>query len=154
MDLLAAIASILALVLNGAMAGVFFAFSTSVMPGLDAIDKDQATAAMRSANQKILNPRFLATFTLSPVVSLVAGVLLLLAGATVPGILAIAAAVVYVLGSIAVTRVVNVPLNNGLEAGTVEWAAYSPRWTRFNHLRGWVSALAVALLGTALYLWE
>ncbi|MEV1167595.1 anthrone oxygenase family protein [Nonomuraea sp. NPDC049784] len=154
MDVLAAVAAILALVLNGLMAGLYFAFSTAVTPALDAIDQDHAADAMRSVNRKILNPRFLPTFTLSPVVALVAGILLLLAGAGLPGVLAIAAALAGFLGSIVVTAVVNVPLNNALDAGSVDWPGYSPRWTRWNSLRGWSCAIAVALLGMALYLWN
>ncbi|MEV4111916.1 anthrone oxygenase family protein [Nonomuraea sp. NPDC049695] len=154
MDLLAGLAAILALVLNGLMAGLYFAFSTAVSPALDTIDKDQAAAAMRSVNRKILNPRFLPTFTLSPVVALAAGVLLLVDGAGLPGVLAVAAAVAGFVGSIIVTAVVNVPLNNALDAGSVDWPGYSPRWTRWNSVRAWSCALAVALLGTALYLWK
>ncbi|MET7337057.1 anthrone oxygenase family protein [Nonomuraea sp. NPDC005650] len=155
MDLLAAIAAILALVLNGLMAGVYFAFSTSVMPALDAVEKDQAEAVMRSVNRKILNPAFLSTFTLAPLIALVAGILLFVAGpGSLPGILAVAAALVAFFGSIVVTSVVNVPLNNAIDAGELDWAGYSPRWTRFNHVRGWACALAVALLGAALYVWE
>ncbi|KAB8188640.1 DUF1772 domain-containing protein [Nonomuraea phyllanthi] len=154
MDVLAAAVAILALVLNGLMAGIYFAFSTAVMPALDAVGEEPAAAAMRSVNRKILNPRFLPTFTLSPVAALVAGVLLLVAGAVLPGALAVAAAVAGFLGSIGVTAAVNVPLNNALDAGEVGWPGYAPRWTRWNSVRGWACALAVALLGAALYLWE
>ncbi|WP_431914202.1 DUF1772 domain-containing protein [Nonomuraea jabiensis] len=155
MDVLAAVAVILALVLNGLMAGVYFAFSTSVMPGLDAVDKEQAAAVMRSINRKILNPAFLSTFTLAPVLALVAGILLFVAGpGSLPGILAVAGAVVAFAGSIMVTGAVNVPLNNAIDAGEADWADYVPRWTRFNTVRGWACALTVALLGAALYVWE
>ncbi|MER6006342.1 anthrone oxygenase family protein [Nonomuraea angiospora] len=155
MDVLAAVAVILALVLNGLMAGVYFAFSTSVMPGLDAVDKEQAAAVMRSINQKILNPAFLSTFMLAPILALVAGILLFVAGpGSLPGILAVAGAVVAFAGSIMVTGAVNVPLNNAIDAGEVDWADYLPRWTRFNAVRGWACALTVALLGAALYVWE
>ncbi|MER6575403.1 anthrone oxygenase family protein [Nonomuraea sp. NPDC001023] len=157
MSVLAAVSSVLALVLNGLMAGVFFAFSTSVMPGLDALGEpvgpEGAAAAMRSMNRKILNPGFLSTFTLAPVASLLAGVFLLIGGDGGPAVLAFAAAVVYFLGSIAVTAAINVPMNNALDAGELAWQAYAPRWTRWNTLRGWASALAVALLGVALYVW-
>ncbi|MFI6928052.1 DUF1772 domain-containing protein [Nonomuraea spiralis] len=154
MSVVAVVFSVLALVLNGLMAGVFFAFSTSVMPGLDAVGEEAAAAAMRSANRKILNPAFLSTFTLAPVASLLAGVFLLVAGATGPAVLAFAAAVAYILGSFAVTAAINVPMNNALDAGELAWSAYAPRWTRWNTLRGWASALAVALLGVALYVWS
>jgi uncharacterized membrane protein len=154
MELLAAVASVLALALNGVMAGVFFAFSTSVMPGLDAIGKDQAIVAMRSGNQKILNPAFLATFTLAPVASLLGGVFLLLAGESGPAVLSFAAALAYFAGAILVTARINVPMNNALESGGMEWADYSPRWTRWNTVRGWASVFAVVLLGVALLLWK
>ncbi len=152
MDVLAAVVAVLAVVLNGVMAGVFFAFSVSVMPGLDTIDEERAADAMRSANRKILNPAFLAAFTLSPVASLAAGVLMLLDGRTGAGVLLLAAALAYAVGCFAVTAAVNVPMNNALEAGTLAWSAYSPRWTRWNHLRTWVSTAALALAGAALCL--
>ncbi|MEU6787215.1 anthrone oxygenase family protein [Nonomuraea angiospora] len=155
MDVLAAVAVILALVLNGLMAGVYFAFSTAVMPGLDAVDKEQAAAVMRSINRKILNPAFLSTFTLAPLLALIAGILLFVTGSgSLPGILAVAGAVVAFAGSIMVTRVVNIPLNNAIDAGEADWADHSPRWTRFNTVRGWACVLTVVLLGVALYVWE
>ncbi|MFI9597204.1 DUF1772 domain-containing protein [Nonomuraea sp. NPDC052265] len=154
MSVVAVFLPVLAMVLNGLMAGVFFAFSTSVVPGLDALGEDGAAEAMRSMNRKILNPAFLSTFTLAPVASLLAGVVLLIGGDGGPAVLAFAAAAVCFLGSIVVTATVNVPMNNAIEAGELAWKAYAPRWTRWNTLRGWASALAVALLGVALYVWS
>ncbi|NRQ37128.1 DUF1772 domain-containing protein [Nonomuraea sp. NN258] len=152
LDVLATVLTILALALNGLMAGVFFAFSTAVMPGLDAAGADHAAASMRGINQKILNPRFLSTFTLAPVASLAGGVLMLIAGRTAPAIALLAAALVYFLGSIVVTAVVNVPMNNAIDAGDLEWTAYRPRWTRWNTLRGWASTAALVLIGVGLHL--
>lgn len=159
MSTFATVVTIVALLMNGAMAGVFFAFSTAVMPGLDALKGLEAVAAMQSMNRKILNPRFLMTFVGAWIVSALAGVLLLVDGQSGPAVYAFAAAAVYLVGSLILTGAVNVPMNNAIDAagtpaGEAEaaklWASYSPKWTRWNTLRGWFCAIAVALLGVAL----
>jgi uncharacterized membrane protein len=150
---LALIVAAIALLFNGTMAGVFFAFSNSVMPGLNAVAADQAAGAMRSVNRKILNPAFLAAFTLAPIASLIAGVLLLTMDGTAAAVCFLAATVVYVLGSILPTSVVNVPLNNALESSGLDWPAYSPRWTRWNHLRTAACTAALLLSGAGLHVW-
>jgi uncharacterized membrane protein len=150
---LALIVAAVALLFNATMAGVFFAFSNSVMPGLDAVAPDEAAGAMRSVNRKILNPAFLAAFTLAPVASLIAGVLLLTMNGTAAAVCFLAATVVYVLGTVLPTAVVNVPLNNALESPGLDWPAYSPRWTRWNHLRTGASTAALLLSGAGLHVW-
>lgn len=155
MSIIAVIVTVLAIVMNGAMAGLFFAFSTAVMPGFDAAKPTEALAAMQSINRKIINPRFLLTFVGGPIVALVAGVLLLLAGDTTAALYAFAGGVVAVLGSLVLTGAVNVPMNNAIDRASSAdaertWAEYSPRWTRFNTLRGWACAIAAALLAIAL----
>ena len=74
---LAAISATVSLALTGAMAGLFYAFSVSVMPGFDAIKAGCAIRSMQSINRKILYPVFLATFLLAPVAAAVTGGLLL-----------------------------------------------------------------------------
>lgn len=151
-----------ALVLTGAMAGVFFAFSVSVMPGLDAIKADQAIPAMQSINQKILNPVFLPTFVGAPIVAAVTGALLLALGQRPAAILLFLAAAVYVLGAFLPTMAVNVPMNVALDAATVPadpneaarlWSDYSPRWTRWNNLRAAAGAVSLLLVGLAVFVW-
>lgn len=141
---------IVALLMNGAMAGVFFGFSTAVMPAFDAIKPEEAVAAMQSINRKILNPRFLLTFVGGPIVALAAGVVALIAGQTTPALFAFAGGAVAFVGSLILTGAVNVPMNNALDGNETTWAAFSPRWTRFNTIRGWANALATVLLALAL----
>jgi uncharacterized membrane protein len=43
---------------SGLMAGIFFAFSTMVMPALSRIPPAQAIAAMQSINVVVINPWF------------------------------------------------------------------------------------------------
>ncbi|MEV2265441.1 anthrone oxygenase family protein [Nonomuraea africana] len=148
---------VLSVLLLGAMAGLFFAFSTSVMPGLDAIEPERAVAAMRSANRKILNPLFLLMFLAAPVAPIVTGVLLMTQDRTDAGVAFLVAGGVYVVGAFVVTSGVNVPMNNALEAGTGSaerlWADYSPRWQRWNLIRGLASFVALGIAAVGLLLW-
>lgn len=146
----------------GAMAGIFFGFSVAVLPGLDGVDADQAVAAMRSVNRRILNPLFLSAFVGAPVLAAATGVLLFPRGQRAAAVLFLLAAGVYLLGAFLPTAAVNVPMNDALAAaGTVTdpaeaarlWAEYSPRWTRWNSLRAAACALSLLLAALALYLW-
>ncbi len=72
--------------------------------------------------------------------------------------LALAGALAYGLGVLAVTFAVNVPLNEALaavrpaaaeQAGEV-WRGYAEPWTAWNHVRALTSMLSFALLTAAL----
>lgn len=159
---LAALSAGVTLALTGAMAGLFYAFSVSVMPGLNAIEAEHAIRGMQSINRKILNPVFLATFTLAPVAAAVTGGLLLWHGQTWAAVIIFLAAAAYVLGAIIPTAVVNVPMNEALDAANVPtdpneaaklWTDYSGRWTRWNTLRAAFSSLSLLLVGLAVFAW-
>ncbi|MGH2535409.1 MAG: DUF1772 domain-containing protein [Thermomicrobiales bacterium] len=159
---LAAISAALTLALTGAMAGLFYAFSISVMRGLDGIDGRSAIAAMQSINRKILNPVFLATFMLAPVAALATGGLLLALDERWAAVLFGLAAATYVLGAVVPTIVVNVPMNEALDVASVPantndaarmWTDYSGRWTRWNTLRAVFSAISLLLVGLAIFAW-
>jgi len=138
--------ALLALVLHGALAGLFYAFSMSVMPALNALPTAEAETAMRSINRKILNPWLFAPFLGAPLAALVAG---LLADAPAAWWFFAAAAVNFA-GSFLVTVAINVPMNNAVNAGTLSWKDYSPRWTTWNTLRAIASFAALTLLGIGL----
>jgi uncharacterized membrane protein len=57
---------------SGLAAGVFFAFSTFVMPALGRLPADQATAAMQQINIKAINPWFMSALFGTAVISVVA----------------------------------------------------------------------------------
>lgn len=151
MEPLTLVVAFVHLVLLGAVYGVFFAYSNSVVPGIDKTE--QATATMRSINVVIVNPRFLATFVGPVITAAATGFLLLGIDETTPALLYLAAAVVYLLGCLAVTGRVNVPMNNALENGTLTWADYAPRWRRWNTVRTVSSMVALVLSGAGLYVW-
>ncbi|MDF5757120.1 anthrone oxygenase family protein [Spongiactinospora sp. TRM90649] len=162
MAILTALLAYVTLVMAGAMTGVFYAFSVSVMRGLDDIDAREAARAMRSVNRRILNPLFLSTFVGTPIVAVVTGVLLLGLGRTDPAVAFFVAAGIYAAGAFLPTVAINVPMNEALaraevpgeaEAAAALWAGYSPRWTRWNTLRAVACALSLLAAGVGLYLW-
>jgi uncharacterized membrane protein len=151
--------SLLALMLNAAIFGFFFAWSCSVMRGLDAADPRAAIEAMQAINAEVRNAVFApAFFGTAPALALAAlmafGCRLQLAGA-----LFAIACLVYLCGGLVVTIAVNVPLNEALaqiaapentEAARELWREYSLTWTGWNHLRTLFSGIALLLAGFAL----
>lgn len=143
-------------VICGLMAGVFFAFSVSVMRALEALPPTQSLTVMQQINRSILNPVFLTCFVGSALLCL-AVIGLTFARGVAAAHLWIAGAVTYLAGAFLVTVLVNVPLNNGLDrvASTDEqaaalWTAYLRRWTAWNHVRAAASLVATVLLVMAL----
>jgi uncharacterized membrane protein len=144
------------------MAGLFYAFSVALMPGLDDIPATHAIRAMQSMNRKVLNPLFLTSFLVAPLAALVTGALLLVIGRPA-ALLSFLAGATYVLGAFVPTGLVNVPMNTALdaeapaalqEAAAVQrWSAYAARWTRWNTLRTGFSATSLLLIGLALCAW-
>jgi uncharacterized membrane protein len=160
MRILAGVSATTTLLLTGAVAGLFFAYSVSVMIGLDAIKPDQAIAAMRGINEKIQNPVFLPAFLLTPVAAVITGVLLLVLGQRAAGIVFFLAAAAYVLGALVPSFAVNIPMNDALDTARVPaaeaarvWSDYSSRWTLWNHVRTVSSAVGLLLVGLGLFLW-
>lgn len=135
----------------GLMAGIFFAFSTSVMTALGKLPAAQGIAAMQTINVVILNPVFLSVFVGTAIACLIAIVGVFLNWNS-PGILwMLGGAVLYLIGSFVVTMLFNVPRNNmlarlnpdGPEAVAV-WKDYLTTWTAWNHART-VASLAAAI---------
>lgn len=147
------VVAVVNLVLLGAVYGVFFAYSNSIVPGLNRIEQERAAEAMRGMNVAIMNPRFLTSFTAPVLTSAATGFLLLGLDESTAAYLFLAAAAVYLVGSLMVTGGINVPLNNALEAGTVTWAEFAPRWRRWNTVRTVTSMVAIVLCGIGMYVW-
>jgi uncharacterized membrane protein len=142
MDRLMTAATFLAALGSGLMAGLFFAFSTSVMSALGRMPPPAGISAMQSINVTILNPVFFAVFFGTALMSIV-----LIAGALagwsdMSAAALLAGGVLYLAGCMAVTMVFNVPLNNALAAtaadsaeGAVIWSRYLAEWVPWNHVR-------------------
>ncbi|MEU3573525.1 anthrone oxygenase family protein [Kitasatospora sp. NPDC036755] len=144
----------------GLTAGLFYGFSCSVMPALARADDRTFIEVMQRINKAILNGWFVLGFV---------GALLATAGAVALHLpsdghdvlpATIAALVLYV-AMIGVTRSVNIPLNDELEAAgpaqritdpAALRARFEARWVRFNVLRTLLSTGALACLAWALVL--
>ncbi len=139
----------------GLMAGAFFAFSSFVMPALKRLEPDQGIAAMQSM---LAVPRVFMTALLGTAVAclgLVGWAVISSDGRTTA--LVLAGCVLYLVGSIGVTMVCNVPLNNRLAKldpqsaeAPVRWDRFLTRWTAWNHVRTIAASAAAATLTIAL----
>jgi uncharacterized membrane protein len=138
----------------GLVAGVFFAFSTFVMPALARLQPPQGIAAMQSMNITAINPLFmLAIFgTAAACVFLAISALLNWQQPRVAYLLV--GSLLYLVGAVLVTGMFNVPLNDALAIanpnsadGANLWSNYLTQWTNWNHVRT-VAALAAAALFT------
>jgi uncharacterized membrane protein len=145
-------------VLCGVAGGVFFAFSTYVMPALERLAPGQAVAAMQTINVAAVAP--FTTVQGAPAllsVALIADALVDWRG-TASAVI-VAAGVVYLIGLIGLTGGYHVPRNNALDrvdaAGpeaAAAWRRYAGPWTRGNHVRAVAGAVAAGLFIAALRL--
>lgn len=149
----ATVLTAVAIVTSAAVGGIFCAFSTFVMRGLDRTDPVSAITAMRGINaQAQTNAPFLLLFMGSALLAVAVGVLAALRWQQPGSWLLLAGAVLGVAGFL-VTAAFNVPLNNHLDTlapqalsgadAAVEWRNYLGPWTAWNHVR------TVAGLGAA-----
>ena len=143
----------------GLVAGVFFAFSTFVMSALKRLPPAQGIAAMQSINELAVTPAFMTVLfgTAAACLGLVAWAAISFSER--PAALVLAGGALYIVSTIGVTIVCNVPLNNRLaklhSQGTDaagRWDAYVAKWTAWNHVRAAASLAAAAVLTVALHL--
>ena len=145
---------LLGLLASALIAGFFYTYSVSVMPGLGATEPLAATLAMRGINAVIRTPLFAFSFFGALAFPFAAA---LLAQRRVVAVLAVAAGLVYGVGAFAVTFTVNVPLNEALAAASPSaasaadlWQQYATPWTVWNHVRTLASIIAFALVTATL----
>jgi uncharacterized membrane protein len=141
---------------SGLMAGLFYAWSISVTPGLAKINDISYLQAFQSMNRAILNPLFFVFFfglvLLLPLLSY-------LSFQTSIGNqfwYVLAATILYFIGIMGVTIGGNIPLNNALEALQIESMTpeqmdvfrkgFESKWNRLNHIRTISSILTFLLL--------
>ncbi|MFB7619642.1 DUF1772 domain-containing protein [Kitasatospora sp. NPDC056181] len=149
-----------ATVAMGLMAGLFFAFDVSVMPGLAKGDDRTYVTAMQNINKAIENGLFGLVFVGAFAVTGAAAYFLYRAGHRTTALWAGAATLLYV-AALVVTMGVNIPLNNELaQAGDpsqiADFAAVRTRfestWVATNMLRTAFCTAGLAALIRALLL--
>jgi uncharacterized membrane protein len=157
------LALVIATFLCSLVAGFLFAFAVVVMPGLSHLDDRAFLRAFQRVDGVIQRGQPLFGLVwLGSVVALAAGLALSMAQLNgLERVLLAVAAGAYLLGVQLPTVVVNVPLNNELQALDVECGdqatchaareRFEARWTRWNMIRtalaAVTSAVLIALLG-------
>jgi uncharacterized membrane protein len=138
-----------ALLGSALMGGLFFAFGTAVMSSLQRLPAGQGAAAMNLINVRIQNPLFLLVFCGTALICLALPVLAFVQDT--PGKWwIVAGSVLYLAGVIVLSFAVNIPLNDGLAAGTTDWTTYLARWNPANNVRAVAGALSVVVFAVAL----
>lgn len=141
----------------GLVAGVFFAFSSFVMPALARLEPAQGIAAMQAINVKAVTAAFMLAFC-----GTAAGCVALIVVAVVQwhdsyAVYLVVGSALYLLGAFALTRGYHVPRNDALDAvdphapdAAAHWSRYQADWTRWNHVRAAAALAAAAALTGAL----
>ena len=153
-------ALVVATITTGLMAGLYYAYACSVMPGLSRTDERTFVSAMQQINVAIINPWFFISFFGALVFTALAAVLHLRGDgqAVLPWI---AAAFVLYVATLVITVGFNVALNNELAAaGDPDRIAdlatvrerFEASWVRWNIARAVASTAAFGCLTWALVL--
>ena len=133
-----------AVVLTGLSAGFFYAWSVSVIPGTQKVVNTTYLETMQSINQAILNPAFFIIFFGSLLFLSIGSVYQFNTSKTTFWFM-LMASVLYLIGTVGVTGLGNVPLNNQLAAlNLIEMSPqkllefrnfYENKWNRLHLIR-------------------
>ena len=137
-----------ALVAAGLLAGLFYAYSVSVLPGLARADDRTFVEGMRGINIAIVNGWFMLSFLGAPLLAALALFLNLRGG---PVLWWTIAGFGCLLAVLIITGALSIPLNNALEAGRAGYdqlrTQFEAPWVRWNNVR---TVFAVAGFGCLL----
>ncbi|MDT5042759.1 MAG: hypothetical protein QOE51_3744 [Actinoplanes sp.] len=138
---------------TGLVAGLFYAYSISVLPALRGADAAVFVEVMQRVNTAILNGWFFLGFLGAAALGAASVIVGLITEARSAEFWPVLLGALLYLAQLAVTARVNVPLNNALDAAgstdpAAARAAFEARWVRWNHVRTW---LCTAALGS--YCW-
>ncbi|MGB3734346.1 MAG: anthrone oxygenase family protein [Ilumatobacter sp.] len=141
-----------AIVGTGLMAGLFFGWMVSVIPGTRLLDDRTYIATMQQINRSIVNPGFAIPFFGTPVLLVAAARAQRRVGNDRAAMLLGVATGLYVVGLLGVTAVGNIPLNNALDAFDLRDAdaealreqrsSYERPWNRWHGVRSAAVGLA------------
>ena len=139
--------------LVGLSAGFFYAWSVSVIPGTRKVVDSTYLETMQKINRAILNPGFFIIFFISLLALVVDTILHFESKLTFQ--LLLTSTIIYGLGTIGVTMMGNVPLNNQLDVLNLEKLSsvqlhefrmhYELKWNRLHTIRTMAAVLAFTL---------
>lgn len=142
----------------GLIAGVFFAFSTFIMPAFALLEPKQGIATMQYINIKAINPLFMTAFFGTAIVCFSMAIYSLSNWHQSNAIYLFTGSLLYLFGTVGVTIAFNVPLNNALaiakieNAEDIDWNEYLINWTFWNHVRTVAALIATVLFAIAAFI--
>lgn len=149
--------SVICMTLTALQAGLFYAWSCSVMLGFAKLSDREFVSAMQKTNRAIQNPTFFASFFGAPIFLIISAVFHYNQPPRFWFLLA--ATVVFLVGTFGVTVFGNVPLNNRLDQFDLESASdaeidlqrknFEKPWNNLNTIRTISSIIAVILIAIA-----
>jgi uncharacterized membrane protein len=142
------------------IAGLFYSWSVSVIPGLGKLSDANYLAAMQSINREILNPAFFMSFMGTILLLPLSTWLQYKQGTPVPFYLLLGATLLYGIGTFGVTSFGNVPLNNLLDTFHIQSVSaeelsrqrtsFEEPWNRLHSIRTIANIIALVLMLIAL----
>jgi uncharacterized membrane protein len=141
----------------GAVGGVFFAFSSFVMPGLQRATPAEGIAAMNGINVTAERAPFMALFLGTSALCAYLGYRAIRDWGSQRATLLAAGAGLYLAGALILTVAHHVPLNDSLATvdphgagAAAHWKDYLHKWNPANHVRAAASLAAAAAFAGAL----
>lgn len=151
---------IIAIILTGLSAGLFYGWEVSVIPGTKKVSTATYLETMQQINRAILNPRFFIVFFISFLMLVVCSYSVK-TDSSAAFYLLVASASIYLVGTLLVTGAGNVPINNVLEIQDLALLSaedlealrekIEARWNYLHMIRTWCSVLAFALSVVSLH---
>ena len=150
-----------AVILTGLSAGLFFAWSISVIPGTQKVLDTTYLHTMQSINRAILNPLFFLVFFGSLLCLSIASIFEFHSSKLVFGLI-LTSSIFYLAGTVGVTALGNVPLNNQLDALNLSQLSmeslaafrkyYETKWNRLHQIRTAFAVVAYILSVLAVFI--
>jgi len=154
MEITKDIALYISIILTGLSAGLFYAWQVSVIPGTKLVKDATYIETMQKINRAIINPLFMLIFLGTLIMQFLS--VYLYWDSTGPFWFILGATALYGAGTILITGIGNVPLNDALDTlklnqlstdqVTTERRDYESRWNRFHIIRTVFSVLAFMML--------
>jgi uncharacterized membrane protein len=141
------------------MAGIFFAFSNSVMPSIDKTPAPQAIVTMQQMNKVIVNPLFMLVFMGTTLTCAVLGAWAAFKwdGDGTVRLLILLGCALYLVGSFLLTGAYHIPKNDALDKvdphaadAAKVWADFMKAWVPWNSVRALASVGSMAAFAVAL----
>lgn len=146
---------ILAVLLTGLLAGLFYGYDCSVIKGLGNLSDKEYLNAFKSINKAILKPYFFLSFMGCLVVLPFAAWLSYKGTSPISFCFLLAAMIIYFISVFGVTVFGNIPLNNLLEQFDISTASaeaieamrqkFENSWNVFHHIRTYAAILSFLL---------